>query len=184
MEAAAAAAAVDGGGHRTAPAPAPAQRSAAGPRRARARAAAVRESIWVGGEGGGRGGFWLFLFVSLPSPSVIYLPSVVGWRGGYLADLRCAGSSSVDAPRRGGRRRGQMFVFLFSGRAGAGRGAIKLAHKQYGVLLVCIRILYSGWGRVVYPCLGPARDRAVGFIPPTPTDGDRAPESHVGDLGP
>ena len=79
----AAAAAVDGGGHRTAPAPAPAQRSAAGPRRARARAAAVRESIWVGGEGGG-GGRFLAVSVCFPAFTFGYLFTFGGGLEGRL----------------------------------------------------------------------------------------------------
>ena len=80
-----------------------------------------------------------------------------------------------------------MFVFLFS-RPGGGAGpSIKLAHTEYYRTLSYALGYYTLVGDEsytrAYP-LGPARDRAVGFLPPTPTDGDRAPESHVGDLGP
>ena len=59
-----------------------------------------------------------------------------------------------------------MFVFLFSGRAGPGRGAIKLAHKQYGVLLACIRILYSGWDESYILAWDPRATARLDSFPP------------------
>ena len=104
------------------------------------------------------------------SPSVIYLRWWVGG-GGYLADLRCAGSSSVDAPRRGGRRRGQMFVFLFSGR-GAGRGPASNWPIRSTIVLSSYALgYYTLLGRVVYSRVSfGTRARPRGWIPSPHSD--------------